>query len=408
VAVIDGAADSEYAQIDDQGRYHVIFKFEERGLKDGKGSTRLRMMQPHAGNPEGMHFPRRKGTEVMVGFMGGDPHRPLIVAAVPNAVNPSPVTSANNTRNIIHTGGNTHIEFEDLDGSEWITIATPTKKTHLHLGKPYEPASHHFELKTNGSCLFNVGSNQDILVGAKLTEEVTGVVEETYRASQDSDIKGPKETTVTKGGCFETYKSTQTTLVKGDVLETYLAGQETTVSASPRKEFFTSGQTTTVNAAAVEQQFNDDHWRSVAQAASHDHIGPVTRHVTGTAMFRYPGVNRLWGPSTRKFKSLDWTVKGELNILCGTETLSHPKGTWNSMAYTGFYGLQIYAALFTLLYGGMKLQGFGAWISIQSARKAEGFGAFVNMIGALNETHGDVKEVWFKIRKHIGALSNHH
>ena len=29
-------------------------------------STRLRMMQPHAGNPEGMHFPLRKGTEVLV------------------------------------------------------------------------------------------------------------------------------------------------------------------------------------------------------------------------------------------------------------------------------------------------------------------------------------------------------
>jgi type VI secretion system secreted protein VgrG len=42
--VVDGAATSEYAQIDDQGRYLVKFKFDEGTLKDGKASTFVRMM----------------------------------------------------------------------------------------------------------------------------------------------------------------------------------------------------------------------------------------------------------------------------------------------------------------------------------------------------------------------------
>ena len=38
-------------------------------------STRVRMMQPHGGTTEGFHFPLRKGTEVMIAFLGGDPDR---------------------------------------------------------------------------------------------------------------------------------------------------------------------------------------------------------------------------------------------------------------------------------------------------------------------------------------------
>ena len=40
-------------------RYNVILHLDESGLDGGKASTRLRMMQPHAGAPEVMHFPLR-------------------------------------------------------------------------------------------------------------------------------------------------------------------------------------------------------------------------------------------------------------------------------------------------------------------------------------------------------------
>src|SRR5262249_29718538 len=84
-----GPADSDYAQIDDQGRYNVKFKFDESDLKNGKASTFVRMMQPHGGNPEGFHFPLRKGTEIVFSFLGGDPDRPVIAGVVPDTTNPS-------------------------------------------------------------------------------------------------------------------------------------------------------------------------------------------------------------------------------------------------------------------------------------------------------------------------------
>ncbi|HEY4122424.1 MAG TPA: type VI secretion system tip protein TssI/VgrG, partial [Byssovorax sp.] len=66
--VIDASANSDYAQIDDRGRYNVKFFFDESPLKDGKASTLVRMMQPHGGGVEGFHFPLRKGTEVVLSF----------------------------------------------------------------------------------------------------------------------------------------------------------------------------------------------------------------------------------------------------------------------------------------------------------------------------------------------------
>jgi type VI secretion system secreted protein VgrG len=53
------------------------------------------MLQNHAGEGYGTHFPLKPGTEVAIAFVGGDPDRPIIVGAIPNALTPSPVTATN-------------------------------------------------------------------------------------------------------------------------------------------------------------------------------------------------------------------------------------------------------------------------------------------------------------------------
>jgi type VI secretion system secreted protein VgrG len=163
--VVDGPADSEYAQIDDQGRYNVKFKYDESKLKNGKASTWVRMMQPHGGDIEGFHFPLRKGTEVVFSFLGGDCDRPVISGVVPNAVNPSPVTSANHTKNVIQTGGRNRLEMEDKAGSEWIKLSTPYADTYLRMGSP--ALGHEMILNTEKNTLFEYGNNWDVNVGKK-------------------------------------------------------------------------------------------------------------------------------------------------------------------------------------------------------------------------------------------------
>lgn len=163
--IICGNADSEYAQLDDQGRYLVKFKFDESALKNGKASTFVRMMQPHGGSVEGFHFPLRKGTEVVFSFLGGDPDRPVISGVVPNTLLPSPVTSSNHTRNVIQTGGRNRMEFEDLSGQTWIRVSTPYENTLINLGLPYDLDGHELQMQTDKDVLLNAGQNFDLKVG---------------------------------------------------------------------------------------------------------------------------------------------------------------------------------------------------------------------------------------------------
>ncbi len=133
---VDGPGESQYAQIDDQGRYLVRFKFDTSDLPDGSTSTYLRMMQPHGGTTEGWHFPLRKGTEVMVSFQGGDPDRPVIAGVVPNAVTPSNVTSRNHTQNVLRTGGDNFLIMDDTIDGQFIDLGTPLAGTRIHMGNP--------------------------------------------------------------------------------------------------------------------------------------------------------------------------------------------------------------------------------------------------------------------------------
>lgn len=313
-AVVDGPGDSEYAQLDDAGRYAIKFHFDESDLKGGKASTRVRMMQPHAGAPEGFHLPLRKGTEVLVAFLSGDPDRPVIAGAVPNAVTPSPVTSSNHTQNVFHTGSNNRLEIEDNEGKQYIDWSTPPADTMLHLGVPHEDHTHYIVEKTKGDCLFEIGSNQDINVGGKLTEKVKGVVQETYKTSQDTEIIGPQKTTVS-GPVLEVYKNTQKTEVTGLVTEKYAAPQITCVSGGLRKEVYVGGQKTKVTGPVVEV-YAGTHDKKITGATSQSYIGPVITNVGGAVTQTFSGaVTQLYGPTIAMQASVAWTIPNAANIL---------------------------------------------------------------------------------------------
>jgi len=150
-AKIDAASSGQYAELDEHGRYKVILPFDRSGRFNGKASAWFRMVQPYAGQNQGMHFPLHKGTEVLLTFIDGNPDRPLIAGAVPNPETSSPVNVENQTRSVITTGKNpvnhsvgaadnlgldssgsfasgqsvqtdNYIEFEDLSGAERIRI----------------------------------------------------------------------------------------------------------------------------------------------------------------------------------------------------------------------------------------------------------------------------------------------
>jgi type VI secretion system secreted protein VgrG len=308
-AVVDGPIESDYAQIDGDGRYRVKLACDEGPLKNGQASTAIRMMQPHTGNPEGFHFPLRKGTEVVLAFLAGDPDRPLIAGEAPNGNNPSPVTSKNHTRNIIHTGSDNHVEIEDEDGAQWIDVRTPTQTSRLHLGQPHDDDSHFITLHTDGDWLFDIGSNQDIHVGGHLMEKVGGAVTETYHTSQTSKVTGPQSTTVS-GPVVERYSGGHATTTTGLVMELYEAGQKTTVSGGLRDETYASSQTTLVS-GGVEQTYSGGQTLTQTGPSNHVYTGTLSSKATGATTLTYDGaVTQSWGPVVAVHGPTTWTLPG--------------------------------------------------------------------------------------------------
>ena len=243
IGIIDGPANSPYAQIDADGCYKVKVKFDESGLDQGGASLWVRMLQPHGGTVEGCHFPLRKGTEVMLTFEGGDPDRPVIAGMLHNPETPSPVTSANSTKNVLQTGGHNRIEMEDQSGSQYIRLSTPTENSFLQLGKP--DGGYNINLGTDGDGHVHTGRTYDVDVDTDHTAHVKGEVTENYDKSQDTTVK--VDHTLTVGGDHTVdvagdheldVDGDQTITVKGeltekvtkDVDETYSADHTTTVT----------------------------------------------------------------------------------------------------------------------------------------------------------------------------------
>jgi type VI secretion system secreted protein VgrG len=249
LARIDGEADSDYAQLDEHGRYNVRLMFDESDLGEGKASTRTRMAQPHGGEPEGWHLPLRKDTEVALSFVGGDPDRPVIVGVLPNAHTVSPVTSDNHTFNVIQTGGLNRWEMQDDKGNEYIDISTPPKDTRIHWGKPHGKHTHYIVDHTDGDCWIDIGGVRDIEIGGEQNEFVKRNVNETYNSNQKTKIGSKQEIDVTKNRILDIC-GPQAETVSGPVTETYDTSQKITITstldetAGPVTEEYASQKTT--------------------------------------------------------------------------------------------------------------------------------------------------------------------
>lgn len=108
-----GTGVDHFAQIDDQGRYTVRFLFDTQPPGERAGSLPIRMLQAHVGENHGIHVPLKPGAEVLVGFVGGDPDRPVIVGAAHNPLTPATVTRKNATTHRIRTSGGVTFDIVD-------------------------------------------------------------------------------------------------------------------------------------------------------------------------------------------------------------------------------------------------------------------------------------------------------
>ncbi len=320
LAVIDGPADSDYAQLDDQGRYLVRFMFDENDAPDGGASTLVRHVQPHGGSPEGWHLPLRKGTEVLVAFVGGDPDRPVIAGSVPNAQNPSPVTKANHTRNVLQTGGRTRIEIEDQDGTQYVDISTPPETTYLHLGAHAGLGDHNVAISTAGDGLIHTTGKRDITVGGNQTEDVKGNLTETYHGNQTTHVASAFTETIDSGATQTIHSGFQQTITGGS------------------KQSIDSGETRTVS-GGVTETINGARVQLIVGSSTESVSGAQTQTITGGA-----AINATGTYTVKADGGITLSTGGPMTMMCNTFLMNAAGGQTNvDWKFGQYYGVQINA-----------------------------------------------------------------
>lgn len=133
--VIDSEGSGTTAELNEYGQYKVQLLYDLAEKPASKGSAWIRMANPYGGNGHGMHFPLLKGTEVIIGFLSGDPDQPVIVGAVPNSENPNVVIDQNVQSNGFKTVSGNVISLEDEDSNQGITIHSPSGNSYFYMGQ---------------------------------------------------------------------------------------------------------------------------------------------------------------------------------------------------------------------------------------------------------------------------------
>lgn len=362
---VDGPGESQYAQIDDQGRYLVRFKFDTSDLPDGSTSTYLRMMQPHGGTTEGWHFPLRKGTEVMVSFQGGDPDRPVIAGVVPNAVTPSNVTSKNYTQNVLRTGGGNEMVMEDIEGAQFIGVQTPAQRTLLYMGVPKpmsitlppskaegdgDPFNMNFSvwIESRGSAGFNIGGSwfQHMSGSYYLDCGYTATVH--YGNSSFLRIDGAAE-------------------------EVYLAGRTTTINAG-RTDTISGGLKQTVHGGG--SQVVHGGWEHKVTGNNHDDYGTWSTDVKGFWTAGVKGdinISSTGGSICIKSNGPMTLDAPEVILKCAKHTLAAPASTLKMTSHSEeLFGLKMAAGVYNVAATAFKLDVSGVAASLNGLKMEAG------------------------------------
>ncbi|MDR3204517.1 MAG: type VI secretion system tip protein VgrG [Deltaproteobacteria bacterium] len=112
-AFIDGALSGQNPELDQYGRYKVLLPLDLSQKHSGQASAWIRLAQPMNGAGYGMHFPMTPGAEVILTFIDGNPDRPVIAAALPNAESVDPIGSKTADMSALATKGGSGLFFHN-------------------------------------------------------------------------------------------------------------------------------------------------------------------------------------------------------------------------------------------------------------------------------------------------------
>ena len=180
---------------DSEGRIQVQFHWEESPSHAANASCWIRCAQSWSGPGWGAQFIPRRGMEVVVEFLEGNPDRPLVTGCVYNGANAFPFEVPANktqsgwrTRSSPDSEGYNMLRFEDAAGQEeihihgqkdWSIVIENDKDQHIH----HDETTHVYNDRTKtvdrderetigNDRTINVGSNHTEVIGVDMSQTV--------------------------------------------------------------------------------------------------------------------------------------------------------------------------------------------------------------------------------------------
>lgn len=139
-AVIVGSNDAEIS-IDEYNRVEIQYAWDRKGEFNGGTSIWVRVAQPWQGDQMGTVTHARCGQQVLVGYVNGDPDRPIVTAFVPDVNNMPAWKLPDNralsgmvTRSFGRGTTTNHLAFDDTQNRQQVQLASDHGKSSLSLG----------------------------------------------------------------------------------------------------------------------------------------------------------------------------------------------------------------------------------------------------------------------------------
>ena len=218
---------------DRYGRIKVQFHWDRESQGNGKNSCWLRVAQPWAGNRWGAISIPRVGNEVVVGFLEGDPDRPLVTGGVYDGENMPPYDlPEHQTQSGIKTrsskGGTAanfnEIRFEDKKDQEELHIQAERNMSTLVKHDQTLNVQGHRSVEVAGNEIITVKGSRSqtislnetqhfmamrkMMVGCTNTDEIVG--------PHRGDFHGGRTEVVENGDSLTVVASDKTTMVDGE------------------------------------------------------------------------------------------------------------------------------------------------------------------------------------------------
>ena len=179
----------EDVHCDEHGRVKVQFHWDLEGMRDDSSSCWLRVAQPWAGAGWGAQFIPRIGSEVLVGFLGGDLDQPLVMGSLYNGSRPHPFrlpeeVTKSGFRSQSTPGGSGFNEliFDDDKGRERMSL-----RAQRDLQQTVE---NDYTLSVNNAAKVRVGGKSEHTVSGDADTTVLGEAKTSYAKSYQLTIQG--------------------------------------------------------------------------------------------------------------------------------------------------------------------------------------------------------------------------